>query len=186
MKSLKESLKALALPLLATALLSSAAGAATAHQLQADSQAALEKLYAANPKTRELGQKAYATLVFPTVIRAGLLMAGFERGDGVLFVKGQVDGYYNTTSACPGLQAGAQTYSYVLFFMTPDDLKDLKKSGGLNLGAAPGLTVADKGVAGGASLYTLQGIKAFVFGQKGLMANIGFKATKISQYTPSE
>jgi lipid-binding SYLF domain-containing protein len=100
-------------------------------------------------------------------------------------VKGKVDGYYNTTSACPGLQAGAQTYSYALFFMTPGDLQDLKKSGGLNLGAAPGLTVADKGVAGGASLYTLQGIKAFVFGQKGLMANIGFKATKISEYTPS-
>lgn len=167
-------------------LLTKGAGAATAMQLQNDSRTALEKLYAANPKTRELSQKAYAVLVFPTVVRAGLLMAGFERGDGVLFVKGNVDGYYNTTSACPGLQAGAQTYSYALFFMTPADLQDLKKSGGLNLGAAPGLTVADKGVAGGASLYTLQGIKAFVFGQKGLMANIGFKATKISQYTPSK
>lgn len=178
--------KSLALVLLAALLGSSAANAATAQQLQTEGRAALENLYAANPKTRELGQKAYAMLVFPTVVRAGLLMAGFERGDGVLFVKGQVDGYYNTTSACPGLQAGAQTYSYVLFFMTPEDLQSLKKSGGLNLGAAPGLTVADKGVAGGASLYTLQGIKAFVFGQKGLMANIGLKATKISQYTPSK
>lgn len=181
-----KSFKFLALLLLASFLLGSGANAATAMQLQDDSQAALEKLYAANPKTRDLSQKAYAVLVFPTVVRAGLLMAGFERGDGVLFVQGKVDGYYNTTSACPGLQAGAQTYSYALFFMTPGDLQDLKKSGGLNLGAAPGLTVADKGVAGGASLYTLQGIKAFVFGQKGLMANIGFKATKISEYTPSK
>jgi len=181
-----KSFQILAIVLLAALLGSSAATAATAQQLQTDSQAALEKLYTANPKTRDLSQKAYAVLVFPTVVRAGLLMAGFERGDGVLFMKGNVDGYYNTTSACPGLQAGAQTYSYVLFFMTPADLQDLKKSGGLNLGAAPGLTVADKGVAGGASLYTLQGIKAFVFGQKGLMANIGFKATKISQYTPSK
>jgi len=181
-----KSFKALALLLLTTLFVSSSASAATAQQLQAEGQAALENLYAANPKTRDLGQKAYAILVFPTVVRAGLLMAGFERGDGVLFVKGQADGYYNTTSACPGLQAGAQTYSYALFFMTPEDLQSLKKSGGLNLGAAPGLTVADKGVAGGASLYTLHGIKAFTFGQKGLMANIGFKATKISQYTPSK
>lgn len=177
--------KTVALLALATFFFAAGANAASALQLQSDSNAALEKLYSVNPKTRDLGQKAYAILVFPTVIRAGVLMAGFERGDGVLFVKGKVDGYYNTSSLCPGLQAGAQTYSYALFFMTPDDLKDLKKSGGLNLGAAPGLTVADKGVAGGASLYTLQGIKAFVFGQKGLMANIGFKATKISQYTPS-
>lgn len=181
-----KSFKPLALLLLASFLLGTGAHAATAMQLQTESQAALEKLYAANPKNRDLGQKAYAILVFPTVVRAGILMAGFERGDGVLYVKGQVDGYYNTSSVCPGLQAGAQTYSYALFFMTPEDLQSLKKSGGLNLGAAPGLTVADKGVAGGASLYTLQGIKAFVFGQKGLMANIGFKATKISQFTPSK
>lgn len=181
-----KSLKSISLLLLATLLFSQVAKAATAQQLQTEGQAALENLYAANPKTRDLGQKAYAILVFPTVVRAGILMAGFERGDGVLFVKGNVDGYYNTSSLCPGLQAGAQTYSYALFFMTPEDMQGLKKSGGLNLGAAPGLTVADKGVAGGASLYTLHGIKAFVFGQKGLMANIGFKATKISQYTPSK
>jgi len=179
-------LKAPALALLAALILVPAANAASAMQLQTDSQAALEKLYAANPKNRDLGQKACAILVFPTVVRAGLLMAGFERGDGVLYEKGQVAGYYNTSSVCPGLQAGAQTYSYALFFMTPEDLQSLKNSGGFNLGAAPGLTVADKGVAGGASLYTLHGIKAFVFGQKGLMANIGFKATKISQFTPSK
>ena len=180
-----KSFKIVALLALSSLLFTTGANAASSLQLQSDSNAALDKLYTVNPKTRNLGQKAYAILVFPTVIRAGLLMAGFERGDGVLFVKGKVDGYYNTTSVCPGLQAGAQTYSYALFFMTTEDLKDLKNSGGLNLGAAPGLTVADKGVAGGASLYTLQGIKAFVFGQKGLMANIGFKATKISHYTPS-
>lgn len=181
-----KSLKPLSLLLLVSFLLGTDAHASTAMQLQTESQTALEKLYTANPKSRDLGQKAYAILVFPTVVRAGLLMAGFERGDGVLYVKGQVDGYYNTSSLCPGLQAGAQTYSYALFFMSPEGLQSLKKSGGLNLGAAPGLTVADKGVSGGVSLYTLQGIKAFVFGQKGLMANIGFKATKISQFTPSK
>jgi len=102
-----KSFKHLALLLLASFLLGTGAHAATAMQLQTDSQAALEKLYAANPKNRDLGQKAYAILVFPTVVRAGILMAGFERGDGVLYVKGQVDGYYNTSSVCPGLQAGA-------------------------------------------------------------------------------
>ena len=70
--------------------------------------------------------------------------------------------------------------------MTQDDLKDLQKSGGFNLGAAPSLVVANKGVANDASIYSLQGIKAFIFGQKGLMAGLGLQGTKISQFTPSK
>lgn len=94
-------------------------------------------------------------------------------------------GYYNTTSVNGGPQMGAQTFSYALFFMTKEDLQNLNSSGGFNLGAAPSLTVADKGVASTSSLYTLHGIKAFIFGQKGLMAGVGLSGTKISQYTPS-
>jgi lipid-binding SYLF domain-containing protein len=80
---------------------------------------------------------------------------------------------------------GAQTFSYALFFMTKEDLQNLNGSAGFNLGAAPSLTVADKGVASSAFLYSLHGIKAFIFGQKGLMAGVGLSGTKISEYTPS-
>jgi len=97
-----------------------------------------------------------------------------------------VEGYYNTISASYGPQIGVQAFSYVLFFMTKEDLKDLNNSAGFNLGASPSLVIADKGVSAGASIYSLQGIKAFIFGQKGLMAGIGLQGTKISQYTPSE
>lgn len=179
-------LRTLCLIIIAALMAVPAAQAATAQQLQTNAQAALERLYAANPKTVELGKNAYAILIFPSVVRAGAVMAGFERGDGVLYVKGKVKGYYNTTSAVGGMQVGVQTYSYALFFMTKDDVKDLGRSGGFNLGAAPTLTVADKGLATNPSLYTLSGIKAFVFGQKGLMAGLGIKAQKISEYTPSK
>jgi len=178
-------LRAIALILLSALLLVPAVNAASALQLQSDSMAALERLYATNPKARDLAQKACAVLIFPTVVKAGL-MAGVQRGDGVLWQNGQVAGYYNTTSASYGIQAGIQTFSYALFFMTQDDLKDLQKSGGFNLGAAPSLVVANKGVANDASIYSLQGIKAFIFGQKGLMAGLGLQGTKISQFTPSK
>ena len=170
---------------LASFLFTTGANAASALQLQTDSKTALERLYTANPKARDLGQKAYAILIFPTVVKFGVVMVGGQRGDGVLWEKGQVAGYYNTTSASYGPQIGGQSFSYALFFMTKEDLKGLNNSAGFNLGASPSLVVADKGVSGSASLYTLQGIKAFIFGQKGLMAGLGLQGTKISQYTPS-
>jgi lipid-binding SYLF domain-containing protein len=180
-----KSLKALGSLLLFSLLLAPVTNAADARELRSNSESALERLYSINPKARALGEKAYAILVFPTVIKAGFMVGG-QRGDGVLFQHGRVAGYYNTTSASFGIQAGVQSFSYALFFMTKDDMKDLNKSGGFNLGASPSLVVADKGVAGDTSVYTLQGIKAFIFGQKGLMAGLGLQGTKISQYTPSE
>ena len=65
-----KTLRTLALALLSVLFLVRAANAASAAQLQADSQAALQSLYASNPKAQTLGSKAYAILVFPTVVKA--------------------------------------------------------------------------------------------------------------------
>ena len=59
--------------------------AASASALAADSKAALERLYAANPKARELGERSRAILVFPRIVKAGLLVGGLG-GDGALIV----------------------------------------------------------------------------------------------------
>jgi lipid-binding SYLF domain-containing protein len=98
-----------------------------------------------------------------------------------------VAGYYNSTAASYGLQAGVQKFSYALFFMDKDSLQYLNKSGGFEVGGAPSLVVADEGFSRSLSTTTLQkGIYAFFFGQKGLMAGLSLQGTKISQYTPSE
>ena len=57
-------------------------------QINADADQALRTLYAAQPKARELGQRAKAILVFPKIIKAGLLIGG-QGGDGVLRVRRQ-------------------------------------------------------------------------------------------------
>lgn len=162
------------------------ARAETSGQLRVRAEKALHQLYKANPKARAIGDKAVAVLVFPDVYKAGF-MIGAQTGNGVLFKEGKVAGYYNSSAASYGLQAGVQKFSYALFFMDTDSLHYLNKSGGFEVGGAPCLVVADEGVATSLSTTTMQkGICAFFFGQKGLMAGLSLQGTKISQYTPSE
>jgi lipid-binding SYLF domain-containing protein len=162
------------------------AGASSAHELGAKAERGLEHLYHYNRKAREIGEKAVAVLVFPDIIKAGF-MVGLQRGDGVLFKNGGVAGYYNTTAASYGIQAGIQKFGYALFFMDEESLHYLDKSGGFEVGTAPSLVVVDEGVAKSLSTTTLQkGICAFFFSQKGLMAGLSLQGTKITGFIPSE
>lgn len=174
--------------LLLLALLCTAphAGAYTAAHLDKMSRKALHKLLSNNPKAEAIAEKAVAVLVFPKVIKGGF-MVGLQRGDGVLYKDGVVAGYYNTTAASYGYQAGIQEFSYALFFMDQDSLKYLKNSDGFELGGAPSLVVMNEGGNVGVSTTTLQkGICAFFFGAKGIMAGLGVQGTKITRYYPSE
>ena len=160
--------------------------AMTAKQLDKKSQDALEKLCKNNPKAQQLVDKAVAVLVFPDVIKAGFFIGG-QRGDGVLYRKGVVQGYYNTTSASYGLQIGVQKYAYVLFFMDEKSLGYLHHSDGFELGGAPDLTVINSGFVKSLSTLTLQkGIYALFFDQKGLMAGLSVQGTKITEYIPTK
>jgi len=155
--------------------------AASGHLLDQDAEAALASLYGNNPGAKALGDKAVGILVFPTVTKAGFII-GAQSGDGVLFEKGKVMGHYNTGAASVGLQAGAQTYGYALFFMTAADLAYLKKSDGWSLGVGPSIVVVDSGAAKDASTLTGQkGVYGFIFDQKGLMAGMGLVGQKISK-----
>lgn len=157
-----------------------------AAQLREDSARALETLYDTKPGARDLGEKAVGILVFPEVLKAGF-MIGAQRGDGVLFKKGKVAGYFNTTAASYGFQAGVAKFSYALFFMDKKSLDSLDEADGFELGAAPSLVVADEGFTSDLSTKTLQkGIYAFFFGQKGLMAGVSVQGTKITEFTPSK
>lgn len=160
--------------------------AASAHKLEKEARKALEELYKTNPKARSIGNQAAGILVFPGIWKGGFIV-GAQRGDGVLFTGGTVAGYYNSTAASWGLQAGLQKFGYALFFMNSQALNYLNKSEGFELGTAPNLTVVDRGVAAGLSTTTLQeDIYAFFFNQKGLMAGLSIQGTKITPYTPSE
>jgi lipid-binding SYLF domain-containing protein len=170
----------------ALALSAAAPGAyaASASALAADSKAALNQLYATNTKARELGQKARAILVFPKVVKAGLMIGGLK-GDGALIENGRVTKFYSTAAGTYGLQAGVQSYSQAFFFITPSSLDYLSKSNGWSVGSGPSVVVMDEGKAKSMNTTTLtQDVYAFIYGQKGLMAGLGVEGSKITQIHP--
>jgi len=168
------------------ALVGEADAATSAQQINSNADRALNQLYAAQPKTRDLARRAKAVLVFPKIYKGGLIIGGLS-GDGVLRVGGKAAGYYNISAASFGLQAGGQTYSFALFFMTDEGLAYLNKSDGWAIGSGPSVVVMDKGAAASMSSTTLtQDVYAFPFGQKGLMAGLGLEGSKITRIEPGK
>lgn len=159
------------------------AEAASGEKISRDAKAALQKLYEKSPKAKELGAKATAILVFPSIKKAGFIVGG-QFGEGALLKQGEVAGYYNTISASYGFQAGIQTFGYALFFMSDKMLDYLDKSGGWELGTAPNIVVMEKGAATGISTTTGRAdAYAFFFSQKGLMGGLGLQGTKVTKVT---
>jgi lipid-binding SYLF domain-containing protein len=83
----------------------SPAHAATAEDIGKSSAQALEKLCKANPVAATLSQKAKAVLIFPNIIKAGLLFGG-SYGEGALLEGQKPAGYYNSVSASWGRAGG--------------------------------------------------------------------------------
>lgn len=162
----------------------SSAQAASAEALTADAQHSLHKLEAMDPAARVYERHAKAVLVFPSILKAGLVFGG-ETGDGVLLVHGKPVGYYNLSGGSWGLQAGGQSFSYALFFMTDSSLDYLKKSDGFSVGTGPSIVVVKAGAGAAADVTTLtQDVYAFPYGQKGLMADLTLQGTKITRIHP--
>lgn len=158
--------------------------AASARQINRDAKRALNQLYASQPKARDLGNRAKAILVFPKIYKAGFVV-GAQSGNGVLWINGKAAGYYNISAVSYGLQAGAQAFSYALFFMTDSALKYLETSAGWALGSGPSVVVVDKGAAASMTSTTLtQDVYAFPFSQTGLMAGLGLEGSKITHIHP--
>jgi lipid-binding SYLF domain-containing protein len=172
---------ALLLAALAVSLSPAVALAASREELERDAATALENLYANNTAAKLLGPKAKAVLVFPNIVKAGLMFGG-QMGDGVLTKQGAVAGYYNSFAGSYGLQAGVQVFGYALFFMNDAALAYLDKSDGWELGAGPSVVFVDKGVGKSLTSTTItQDVYAFIFDQKGLMAGIGIQGSKITK-----
>ncbi len=155
-----------------------------AAELDKKVDAALAKLLADSEAARNLSKVAKGILVFPTVKKAGFMVGG-QRGEGALRIGGKSTGYYKTTAASFGLQAGGQKFSYAMFFMTSGALEYLKKSDGWEVGVGPSIVVVDEGAARSLTTSTAkESIYVFFFGQKGLMAGLGIQGSKISAFTP--
>lgn len=187
MKSIKRItiLSILAIGLASMVFLPTNAGAASAAQLDGASRAALNSLIERNPKAAALDSRAVAVLVFPSITKAGFMVA-VHRGTGALIRGNRTLGYFETVGGSYGLQAGIQAYGYALFFLDRQSLQYLNSSRGWNVGSAPSLVVGNAGVSGSIGTMNLKkGIVAIFFNQRGLMGGLGLQGAKITQIHPS-
>ncbi len=153
-------------------------------QIDRDADAALKTLYETTPEAEIFRKEAKGILVFPSIVKGGFIVGAYY-GKGALRKNGETAGYYDTMAASYGLQAGVQTFGYVLFFMNDEALAYLNKSEGWEIGMGPSIVVMDKGMAKSATTTTGRSdVYAFIFHQQGLMAGLGLQGSKISRINP--
>jgi lipid-binding SYLF domain-containing protein len=159
----------------------------SASQISRDSRAALASLYAQNPGAKALGKKAKGILVFPSVVKGGFVVAAQAGNGAMIRDTGVISGYYQTTAASYGLQAGVQEFGYALFLMDDDAFRNIDRSGGWEIGSSPSLVVVDKGMAASFTTATInKGTYAFFFNQRGLMGGLGLQGSKITRIRPGQ
>jgi lipid-binding SYLF domain-containing protein len=164
--------------------IASAGQSAEAAQIDRDADAAFKKLLEDTPEAQTFRKEAKGILVFPSITKGGFII-GAHYGKGALRKGGSTVGYYSTTAASYGLQAGVQSFGYILFFMNEKALEYLDNSSGWEVGVGPSIVVMDKGTA--KSLTTTTGrsdVYAFIFSQQGLMAGLGLQGSKITKIQP--
>ena len=159
--------------------------AATAAEIDSDADKALASLYRQIPEAKKLGETSKGVLVFPKIVKAGLILVGGQGGEGALRKNGKTVDYYSSIAVSYGLQLGAQWFGYAMFFRTDEALGYLDKSDGWEVGTGPSIVAVDKGAATGFSSSSLkEDIYVFIFNQEGLMAGLGLQGTKITKIKP--
>ena len=147
-----------------------------------DSRNTLQDLYATNGTAASLAARAKGILVFPNIVKLGFMVGAQYGSDGVLFENNRDVGHYNIVAGSYGLQAGIQSFSYVMMFMDDESLNYFHQSEGLEIGVGPSVVVVDQGVARSLTTTTARkGVYAFIFDQRGLMAGLGLQGSKISR-----
>jgi lipid-binding SYLF domain-containing protein len=162
-------------------LFATGASAASKQEIDAQVRAALVAFQKQTSAGHELSGKAAGVLVFPKVVKAGVGVGG-EFGEGALLIGGKTVAYYNLASASIGLQLGAQVRSQVVLFMTAEALGKFRKSEGWKAGVDGSVALASLGKGGAIDTETAKKpIIGFIFSNEGLMYNLTFEGSKISQ-----
>lgn len=136
------------------------------------------------PGTKSLRERSSGMLVMPLVTGVGLGLGG-SYGRGALVVGESVVDYYSVASGSAGLQIGAQQYSHVLFFMTPEALMDFRSSPGWSAGGNIEYAINDQGETLRAETITsLSPVIVVIFAQAGLRIGATLEGSKYTRIIP--
>ncbi|MDX2503230.1 MAG: lipid-binding SYLF domain-containing protein [Gammaproteobacteria bacterium] len=158
----------------------------TATEINKDTDTALNKLFKTTPAAVKLSKSAKAILIYPKILKAGIGFGG-QHGEGALRKQGKTVAYYNTVAASYGLQIGAQSFGFAMFFMNDKALQYLNSSDGWEVGVGPSVVMVDEGMAKSLTTTTTKDdVYVFTFNQQGLMAGAGIQGSKITKITPEK
>jgi lipid-binding SYLF domain-containing protein len=163
---------------------SSMAFAKTAQEIDVSVDVALDKFKQDVKGGEDFLKSSKGVLVFPSVVKAGFVVGG-AFGEGALRIDGKSVDYYNTAAASWGFLAGAQSVRVIIVFMQEDALNKFRESKGWEAGVDGNVTLVNVGASGTIDTTNIKDpIVGFVFGNKGLMADLsltGSKYTKIAR-----
>jgi lipid-binding SYLF domain-containing protein len=153
--------------------------------LDANAASTLRTFYAQSATHRDLALKASGVLIFPSITK-GSAGADAEYGQGVLQVGGKTVAYYSLSGAAIGATEGLAQRSEVVLFMTPEALERFMNANVWSVGADAAVAVLARGSGGEYDRETLQKpVLAFIFGERGQIADASLEGTKISRATPA-
>ena len=155
--------------------------AETAREIDTSVDVALERFIRDVRGGEEFLESAKGVLVFPSVFKAGFVFGG-EYGEGALRIDGKTVDYYSTAAGSWGLQIGAQKKTVILVFMQSGALERFRGSSGWEAGVDGSEAVVDIGAGRAIDTTNIKDpVVGFVFGQKGLMANLTFEGSKYTK-----
>ncbi len=158
----------------------------TAAEIDRKADIALNKLFKTSPTAVKLSKTAKAILIYPEILKAGMGIGG-QHGEGALRKNGKTVAYYNTVAGSYGLQLGAQSFGFAMFFMDDASLKHLNSSDGWDVGVGPSVVLVDEGMARNMTKTTIENtVYVFTFNQAGLMAGAGIQGSKITRINPEK
>jgi lipid-binding SYLF domain-containing protein len=160
------------------------AAAADKAVIDARVEAALVDLRTLGPGTARLLDEAEGVLVLPRITKGGFVVAG-RYGEGALLVDGETLAYYSLAAASLGLQAGVETFSQALLFMTPEALAEFRAAEGWTIGAGTEVTLLQEGFDVGTSTEVAnRPVIAIHFGRNGLLAGASVEGAKYTRLEP--
>lgn len=155
--------------------------AASAAALDADGHATMERFFSSVAGSRDLANKAQGILVFPSVVKAGMGIGG-EYGEGVLYIRGKPQAYYNVISASIGFQLGVQARSVIIMFMNEPALASFRRTKGWKVGVDGSVAIITVGAGGSVDTQRITApVVGFILDPKGLMYNLTLEGSKISR-----
>jgi lipid-binding SYLF domain-containing protein len=167
--------------IMAFVILTNCAEAASANEINASVNAAMNRFYKQVDGAKEFIGQAKAVLVMPNVTKAGFVVGG-QYGEGALRVGGKTQAYYNLIAGSYGFTFGAERIDILIAFMTDDALKGFQKVHGWEVGVDGNVALID--VGGGKRLDTTtlrDPVVGFVFDAKGLMVDLSLKGAKFTR-----